>query len=95
MVASTPGETITDPILAKRRGKKANEGAMLLAGNFRKNDASSILMIDQMQAKSSQQLARTPRSGAPSTNEMLGRESAIPSVEDFIENVDLIKPGIV
>ena len=87
--------TITDPILAKRRGKKANEGAMLLAGNFRKNDAASILLTDQMQARSSQEAARTPRYGAAPTNEQTPMQSAVPTVEDFIENVDLIKPGIV
>jgi len=68
---------------------------MLLAGNFRKNDAASILMTDQMQARSSQEAARTPRYGAAPTNEQTPMQSAVPTVEDFIENVDLIKPGIV
>ena len=134
--------TITDPILAKRRGKKAKEGAMLLAGNFRQNDAASILMTDQMQAKSSQRLASTPSydrsmqamavtplydrlpsakpsdtmptiyeaattsfNRAPSTSTIFqapptstifqAPPTAPPSPEDFIENEDLITPGIV
>jgi len=96
---------VTDPILARRRGKKANEGAMLLAGNFRQNDASSILMVDQMQARSSQEAARTSFNRAPSTSTIFQAQptrtifqappAAPPSTEDFIENVDLIKPGIV